>query len=156
MVTTFSQRTWSPGLNRSSAKSMQRLLLLGHPSLPGGVGSESKTKPSTSLGNPPLAPITCSEWPYTDLILFKFWKHKRPGRNKMMQQGGNMFTAEANYTLSTSCPDRAIVQPTENQHLHNTATPSHGKRAVAMVSPHQSICLKAFWCQISLILNYTL
>lgn len=67
-----------------------------------------------------------------------------------------MFTAEANYTLSTACPDGAIVQPTENQHLHNTATPSHGKRAVATVSHLQSFCLKAFWYQISLIFNYTL
>lgn len=74
----------------------------------------------------------------------------------MMQQGENMFTAEANYILSTSCPDRAIVQSIENQHLHNTATPSHGKRAVAMVSHHQSVCLNVFWCQISLIFNYTL
>lgn len=53
VVATFSQRTWSPGLNRISAKSMQRLLLLlllllGHPSLLGWMGS-GNPRPSSPL-----------------------------------------------------------------------------------------------------------
>lgn len=113
----------------------------------GGDGV-SKTKPSTTLGNLTFALITCSEWPFANLIYHSSSENAKgtsrtQTKTKWCNEKATCYTAETNYTLSTTCPDRG-AKPAENQHLYSRATPREKG-----CSHRQSSWLQSFWYQIT-------